>query len=206
MKRAILAALFVFVVLGAEAQTPTGSVSIAWDPAPASPDYTISGYKVCYGTTPASYPNCDSVGPVTQTVLGGLQDCTTYYVAVKALCSTCAAGKQESAGWSNEVSGWAAPRITGIVPASTQAGRPTPVTISGAGFGPGVALQVQGGTVANVVATNCGQMTAMVTVPTAGTPVVTVTQSGVVGRASGMFQVTPAIGPPNVSGVRRAEQ
>ena len=79
-----------------------GTIKLAWDPVP---DTDLSGYHVYYGTISGAYTGSVSVGKQTTAVLSNLQDCQVYYIAVKAVDSN----NNESAAYSNEISGMSAP-------------------------------------------------------------------------------------------------
>jgi len=95
MKFGMRLVLAVFAVLSSAATVSAGEIQLAWDPASGA-----SGYRVYYGTSPGQYTASVAVYG-TATSLTGLQNCTTYFVSVKAFN---AAG--ESAEFSNELSGW----------------------------------------------------------------------------------------------------
>lgn len=82
-----------------------GTIGLGWDPV-AHPE--LAGYRVFYWLEGAN-PDVVStdVGPTTETEIQGLEDCQTYRLHVRAIDQ---AGF-ESAGPSNEVSGWARPRV-----------------------------------------------------------------------------------------------
>jgi hypothetical protein len=87
----LLAALFVggrlwWVGLrGPEGLTParagTGSVALAWDP---SPDASVTGYKILFGTEPGKYSRWQTVGNQTTATLSDLEKGTRYYVVAVA--------------------------------------------------------------------------------------------------------------------------
>lgn len=105
-----------------------GSLALAWD---AVADPGVVGYRLYYGTTAGSYSNSVDVGARTSYTLSNLQDCRTYYVAVKAVDS----GGNVSAAFSNEIVGMPAPVITSITPSSgLQGASGLNVTINGANF------------------------------------------------------------------------
>jgi hypothetical protein len=101
-----------------------GSIDLAWDAVPGA-----QGYRVYFGTTPQQYTGVVDVGNTTATELSGLDDCRTYHVAVKAYNT---AG--ESAEFSEPVSGWSRPAVTGYTPSSVQQGDQVTLQISGANF------------------------------------------------------------------------
>ena len=55
------------------------SIALAWDATPGA-----SGYHVYYGTESGHYSPVPVTTSSTTTTISGLQDCTTYYLAVKA--------------------------------------------------------------------------------------------------------------------------
>jgi Fibronectin type III domain/Divergent InlB B-repeat domain len=59
----------------------SAQVNLAWD---ASPDSTITGYKVRYGTTSGNPNQTVTVGIVTTATVTSLSDATTYYFTVLA--------------------------------------------------------------------------------------------------------------------------
>jgi hypothetical protein len=58
------------------------SVTLAWD---ASPDASVTGYRIYYGPATASYTNSASLGNVTNATLTNLVAGTTYFIAATAL-------------------------------------------------------------------------------------------------------------------------
>jgi len=58
-----------------------GSVVLAWD---ASPDASVTGYRVYYGRASGTYTNSAAVGNVTTTTISNLADGATYYFAAVA--------------------------------------------------------------------------------------------------------------------------
>lgn len=75
-----LAVCALFLILPAQGQS--AKVGLRWDPS-ASAD-AVTGYKVYYGTTTATYQNVLDVGPVQTTVVSNLVSGTTYFFAVTA--------------------------------------------------------------------------------------------------------------------------
>lgn len=100
----------------------TQSVMLTWDP---SPDPTVMGYNVYYGTASGGYTNIVSAGSALAITIPNIREGITYYFAVTAFDLL----GQESL-FSNEVS------YTGVVPTSrvsltvTQSGD---VSLSGTG-------------------------------------------------------------------------
>ena len=194
--------LFLLVVVSF-APAQAGSIAIAWDPVT---DSDLAGYRVYYGTTTAgAYTSQQDVGTTTALTLTGLQDCTTYHVAVKARD---AAGNI-SVAFSTEVTGMARPTITQIQPAAAEQGLPVTITITGANFAPGATLQFGNSAiaVASVVVQSCTQLPATVT-PSAsaaiGVTTVEVTNAdGVFGTSAGLFSVQAST-PPTVASVTPA--
>lgn len=58
-----------------------GSVTLAWD---ASPDASVTGYRVYYGDASGNYTNSAAVGNVTTATFANLVDGATYYFAAVA--------------------------------------------------------------------------------------------------------------------------
>lgn len=108
-----------------------GTISLAWDAVPGA-----TGYRVYYGTTSGQY-----TGSVTSTgtsaTLSALQDCTTYYVAVKAYNSS-----GESSEFSNELTGWSRPTVTSATPSAAMQGDQIVVDIAGSNFQSGALVDL----------------------------------------------------------------
>lgn len=170
-----------------------GTFSVAWDPV-SEPD--LAGYRVYYGSSAGSYTQSVDVGNVTQTTLT-LADCQMWFVAVKAYDT---AGNQ-SATYSNEVSGWARPTVTSVGPNAAERGRTLSLTLSGTNYQVGAAVNfANAGVVVNSVQVNsCSQIVANVTVqPTAAVGVTSVdveNADGVFGTGAGLFTVQAAVAP-----------
>jgi hypothetical protein len=170
-----------------------GTVSIAWDPVV---DTDLSGYRVYSGTTAGNYSQSVDVGNVTATTLD-LADCQTWYVAVKAYD---AAGN-ESLEYSNEVSGWARPRVTTVIPSAAEAGRTLDLTLDGANFQAGaIAEFANAGIVVNAVTVlSCNQLRVNVTIASGAaagaTNVDAVNPDSVFGTGVGAFSVQAAVAP-----------
>ena len=91
----ILAVLIVGTLFTFMAQTlPAAQVTLTWD---AVTGQTISGYKVYYGTGSRNYTAYIDVKNVTTYPVTGLQDNTTYYLAVTVY------NQGTESGFSNEV-------------------------------------------------------------------------------------------------------
>ena len=140
-------------ILGCVAQA--GQIEIAWDSVPGA-----TGYRVYYGTQSGNYTANVTSGSTTATVTG-LQDCTTYYLAVKAYN---AAG--ESASFSNELSGWSRPQVTSATPAIAMQGSQVTVTLSGSNFQSGALIEIDNPRVmlTGVATLSCTQMQFVATV------------------------------------------
>ena len=109
----------------------TGEINVAWDPVPGA-----SSYRVYYGLSSGVYGQ-----PLTTTTnsatISSLQDCQTYFVAVKAFN---AAGG--SADYSNEISGWSRPVVSSATPAAAMQGDQLVLDIMGKNFQPGASVDL----------------------------------------------------------------
>lgn len=112
-----------------------GTIEIEWD---APLDGEVVGYKVYYGKSSGSYQWVKDVGATTSTVLADLDDCTTYYWAVKAYNSE----DEESEEFSNEVSGWARPLIEIVDPSAGNQGEIMDVVIKGANYSENPTIEI----------------------------------------------------------------
>lgn len=131
MKLGMKLVLPLLAVLSATAAASAGEIQLAWDPASGA-----AGYRVYYGTSPGQYTGSVAVYG-TSTTLTGLQNCTTYFVAVKAFN---AAG--ESAEFSNELSGWARPAVATVTPTSAAQGDQLVMDIRGGNFQSGALVEL----------------------------------------------------------------
>jgi hypothetical protein len=61
--------------------SPAQTLSLTWD---ASPDTTVAGYRVYYGTESGVYPSQVDAGTNTSTIITGLAERGTYYFVVTA--------------------------------------------------------------------------------------------------------------------------
>lgn len=159
----VLAILTVASAAGAPAFA--GTASLAWDPVT---DVDLAGYRVYYGTSPGVYTQSVDVGNVTQTTITGLTDCTNYYFGVKAYDTAA----NESASYSNEISGWSRPTVASSTPAAAEQGRTLSLTIAGTNFQSGAtaAFSKAGLTVNSTTVNACGQVTVNVTVSNTAAP------------------------------------
>jgi len=187
-----LIAIVLLVALGRPAIA--GTVSIAWDPVL---DADLQGYRVYYGTSPTAFTQSVDVLNVTQTTIGSLTDCTTYYFGVKAYDT---AGN-ESTTFSNQVQGWSRPVVSSSTPSAAEAGRTLSLTIAGSNFASGAAALFAnaGITVTSTTVNGCGQLTLNVTVGSAAAPGASnldVTDpDGVYGTGAAIFTVQAAVAP-----------
>jgi hypothetical protein len=170
-RSSVLIPLLLLPLLGVtSAPAHAGEISLRWDFVS-----NATGYRVYYGTSPGQYTQSTNVGNTTATNLEVPEDCTTYYVAVKAYDSY-----GESPDFSNEVSGWAHPEISSFDSGPIQQGSVVPINITGANFGSGAQISIDLGDIPtdqygdplihleDVTVLSCNQMQAMLTVePTA---------------------------------------
>ena len=170
-----------------------GTIRLAWDPVG---DTDLAAYRVYYGTAPGLYSHSFLVGNQTSATLTNLQDCKVYYLALKALD----ANGNESAAFSNEISGYPAPAPSTVTPASAkQSAGNLNLVIGGTNFdtqarpefGPDVTVNSYG-------TSSCTEMTANVTVAAAARVnsapalpriLTVVNQGGPMGQKSGAFTV-----------------
>ncbi len=105
MMRKSVCSAFIFCVaflLGAVAFG--AQVHLAWDPSSGQ----VDGYRIYYGTTPGSHPTRVEVGNVTDYLVTGLQDATTYYFVVRAYNQYGESGDSNEVSWySGDASGTA---------------------------------------------------------------------------------------------------
>jgi Big-like domain-containing protein/purple acid phosphatase-like protein/fibronectin type III domain protein len=193
LSRLIVIALTALLA-AASTRTLAGTVSLAWD---AVTDSDLDGYRVYYGTTAGNYTQSVDVGNVTSTTISGLNDCVTYHFGVKAYDT---AGN-ESANYSNEISGWARPVVSIAAPSAAEQGRALAIVINGNNFQSGatVAFSATGITVNSIIVNSCTQITANVTVgasATVGASSVEVTNPDqVFGTGTGLFAVQLGAAP-----------
>jgi hypothetical protein len=112
-----------------------GTISLAWNRVAGA-----AGYQVFYGTSSGQYTGSVDAGNVCQsggsgsdscgTIVADLSDCTTWYLAVKAYDSN----HQLSPQFSNEITGWPAPRVDSLNTTSAQQGAQLTVELDGANF------------------------------------------------------------------------
>jgi hypothetical protein len=132
----------VAVALLIPAPALAGTISLAWDPVSGA-----AGYQVYYGTSNRQYGDPMDAGNVCQpddagniscqATVPNLTDCTTWYLAVKAYDG---AGRLSPA-FSNEVSGWPAPRIDSLTAVSARQGTQVSMELRGANFQSGSSVE-----------------------------------------------------------------
>jgi len=76
-----LACVVCFTLLGGAQQARAATLAVAWD---RSPDSTVAGYVVSYGTETRKYSTSIVVGDATSITLTGLADATIYYVIAQS--------------------------------------------------------------------------------------------------------------------------
>jgi hypothetical protein len=135
-----------------------GQIDLNWN---ASPDSDIAGYRVFYDTVPDGYRFSIDVGNVTSYSLSGLDDCTVYYTAVKAIDTVGLMSEQ----YSNQISGYSHPEIASVTPSTVTPGETTQLTVVGSNFAPGATAEITSLTVNSSTVNSCGVMTVDVTVP-----------------------------------------
>ena len=113
------------------ARALAGDINLQWDPVPGA-----VGYHVYYGTQSHTYGQFLTAGGTSATV-AGLQDCQTYYLAVKAYND---AG--ESPTFSNELTGWPRPTVSSTTPTTAVQGDQLTVDVMGSNFQSGATVTV----------------------------------------------------------------
>lgn len=162
----LLPVVAVVVLIASASPLTAGAISLTWDALPEA-----EGYTVHYGTAPGVYTFTQDVGANTSWTLQGLQDCTDYFVAVKAYSQS-----GYSLEYSNEVSGWARPEIGSLDPDQAQQGDQLTLNIMGANFATGAELALDTTSLPkdehgdplvrldNVTVVSCTQIQALLTV------------------------------------------
>jgi hypothetical protein len=108
-----------------------GDINLAWDPTPGA-----TAYHVYFGTTPGVYSGSITTSGASATI-SGLQDCTSHFVAVKAVN-----GAGESVQYSNEISGWPRPAVTSSGSLKVMQGKQAVLDVVGANFQPGATVEL----------------------------------------------------------------
>lgn len=110
-----------------------GTISVAWDPV----DYPdLAGYRLYYDTNPDTFGHSLDVGSVNSVTLSGMQDCTAYWVAVKARNSAGA----ESDAYSNVITGWPRPVAATLTPATVEQNSTRQIVLDGSNFQQGAVV------------------------------------------------------------------
>lgn len=84
-------------VAAAAPYTGRAQLSLAWSP---SPDPTVFGYRIYYGTVSSTYNNSATVGNATNATIINLEEGTTYYFAATSYNAV-----GDESGFSNEAVG-----------------------------------------------------------------------------------------------------
>ncbi|GEM_PF-2008538 len=151
-----------------------GEIEIRWD---AVPDWDVAGYRVYYGRTLGVNENVVDVGNVTSTTLTGLEDCTFWYITVRAYD----AGGLESEQDSDPVKGWPRPTVSSVIPGVIAQGDTVTFTVTGSNFYGGedgvasrpparVRLSHQDLIVRSTAVDSCSTMTVVVEAPEGAAP------------------------------------
>lgn len=153
----------VFMLLAAQiVPAMAGTITLDWDPI-TSPD--LAGYRIYTGTASGSYSQTSDVGAAATTqTIGGLNDCTTYYLAMKSV----ATDGSESASFSQEVVGFTRPSLSLVQPGLVAPGSTVQLVLDGISFQSGatLAFSVPGISVTAMNVQSCSRATATVTVAT----------------------------------------
>ncbi len=107
-----------------------GTISLRW---PALDDPAVRGYAVYYGRDEAGMSGRFDAGVATEATLGSLDDCTTWFVTVRAYD----ADGNESPEPSNLIRGWPRPVVTAVEPHTILPGASALLTVTGTNFDPG---------------------------------------------------------------------
>jgi len=190
----------ILVVAAVIAPAFAGDVNLSWNPSSGA-----TGYKVHSGGSAGNYGPFVDVGNVTQATYSGMADCAATYFAVTAHNT---AG---DSGFSNEVSSWPRPVLSGTSDAEAQRGDQLNLVITGMNFQPGASLQFSNPDIAinSMTIDACGQITSSITVGSSAafgpTEISVVNPNGVTGTAAGLFSV---VGDPlpNVPNLRRTDK
>lgn len=111
-----------------------GEIQLRWD----AVDGAV-GYRIYYGTRSGVYTESIVAGNAVSGVLSGLADCTSYYAVVKGYN-----GAGESPSFSNEITGWARPELTGFDRTGATQGTRFAMSVLGANFEQGAELDWAG--------------------------------------------------------------
>ncbi len=124
--------LLVAALFAAATPAAAGSMALSWDATQGA-----TGYHVYYGTQSGTYlPTFVTTSSATTTI-SGLQDCATYFVAVKAFNAS-----GESLTFSNELSGWSRPAVTSATPTTAMQGDQIVMDVMGSNFQSGAIVDL----------------------------------------------------------------
>lgn len=129
MRKIVLIALFIFLLVVFSNEIFAGTIKLRWDPVG---DNDLDGYKVYFGYESGVYTEVVDVGNTTTHTLSDLQDCTTHFIAVTSYDY-----HDNESDLSNEVSGWARPIIETMSPSSAKQGERVSVVFSGSNYDDG---------------------------------------------------------------------
>jgi hypothetical protein len=130
----ILPALFLifFLLFVSIHEVSAASLKLAWDP---SPDTSVTGYRLYYGTSSGSYTNVVDAGNRTDYTVTGLDAGTTFYFAATAYTGT-----GDESTFSNETT-YSLPGSPST-PSSASSGSGGGCFIATAAYGSGLAPEV----------------------------------------------------------------
>jgi hypothetical protein len=185
MRRTIILGLMILLLLALKSYA--GEANLAWDTVPE-----VDGYRVYIGPASGQYDRTEETTETTAQVLD-LGDCTDYYFSVKAF-----RGTDESAEFSNEVTGWAQPGGTNSI--SMESGATGTFNLTGWNFKQGSRLDVAGESFfVTVEACNAGLVT-LTGLPRGSYPMELVHPDGIYGEIGTLEVAGPAV--PAVTNVR----
>jgi len=130
--RAGFLVLLLVALCAAGAPAKAGSIALTWDPTQGA-----TGYHVYYGTQSGTYLPTFITTNSTSATISGLQDCATYFVAVKAVNAS-----GESLDFSNELQGWSRPAVTAATPSSAMQGAQIVMDVTGSNFQSGAVVDL----------------------------------------------------------------
>lgn len=212
MLRKLLGILTIVAAIMTSRVAAAQTFGLAWDPVTTNSDGTpitdLQSYVVYRGVSAGVYNFNVDVGNVTASTQTAPLDCTNYFFAIKAKDTS---GNQ-SATYSNEVSGYARVAVTAAAPASLTQGRSYTVTLTGTNFQAGVVTPTGTGlTVGTPTIVSCTSVTVPITVAanaTLGTRDVEFMRTGdrVFGTALALLTITAdTLAPAVPTNVRRTE-
>lgn len=132
-----------------------GEINVGWDAVSRA-----AGYHVYYGSSSRNYTGSQTVS-TNAAKITGLPDCQDTFLAIKAFNT---AGESEQ--FSDELSGWPRPSITGTSPGAVQQGAQLVVDINGANFRSGASVEINNPrvTLASVAVLSCDRIQLLATV------------------------------------------